>query len=176
MPPAGHASWQMQEHCSRIAEETLRREYGEKYEVRFNLKGEAVKIHRDSDLSGVEWLAEKIGRRLHAVGGGWCGRHISRPCPKTAADGYFCDDFQSDRQFLPIHRDTLARTVLLQADAADAGRSRAVDVNARLATAVEHLIARLTYQEHDALSPVSDGLHDGLSGGRSETERAEDAS
>ncbi|MER5361571.1 hypothetical protein [Streptomyces sp. NPDC002785] len=117
----GHTSWQMQEHYSRIADDTLRREYEEKYEVRFNLKGEAVKIHRDSDLSGVEWLAEKIGRRLHAVAGGWCGRHISRPCPKTAADGcYFCDDFQTDRQFLHVHRDTLARTRELQADAAAA--------------------------------------------------------
>ncbi|MCZ4512520.1 hypothetical protein O3Q52_31020 [Streptomyces sp. ActVer] len=37
------------------------------------------------------------------VAGGWCGRDISRPCPKTAADGcYFCQDFQSDRQFLPV--------------------------------------------------------------------------
>ncbi|WP_323187908.1 tyrosine-type recombinase/integrase [Streptomyces sp. NBC_01242] len=48
----GHTSWQMQEHYSRIADDTLRREYEEKYEVRFNRKGEAVKIHRDCDLSG----------------------------------------------------------------------------------------------------------------------------
>ncbi|WP_162257864.1 MULTISPECIES: DUF6262 family protein [unclassified Kitasatospora] len=103
----GHTSWETQEHYSRIADDTLRREYEEKYEVRFNLKGEAVKVRRDADLSGVEWLAEKIGRRLHAVAGGWCGRHIARPCPKTAADGcYFCEDFQTDRQFLPIHLDT----------------------------------------------------------------------
>jgi len=142
-------------HYSRIADETLRREYEEKYEVRFNLKGEAVKVRRDADLSGVEWLAEKIGRRLHAVAGGWCGRHISRPCPKTAADGcYFCQDFQSDRQFLPIHRDTLARTRELQADATAAGRSRAAEVNERLATAVEHVVTRITDQEHDELSPA----------------------
>lgn len=168
----GHTSWAMQEHYSRIADDTLRREYEEKYEVRFNLKGEAVKIHRDSDLSGVEWLAEKIGRRLHAVAGGWCGRHISRPCPKTAADGcYFCDDFQSDLQFLPIHHDTLARTRELQSDAAAAGRSRAADVNARLATAVEHVIARITDRENNGLAPASDGLP----GGRDETKREADA-
>ncbi|MFC9845337.1 hypothetical protein ACFWFF_22495 [Streptomyces sp. NPDC060223] len=53
----------MQEHYSRIADETLRREYEEKYEVRFNLKGEAVEASRDAGLSGVEWLAERIGRR-----------------------------------------------------------------------------------------------------------------
>ncbi|MCX4790324.1 tyrosine-type recombinase/integrase [Streptomyces sp. NBC_01221] len=158
----GHTSWQMQEHYSRIADDTLRREYEEKYEVRFNRKGEAVKIHRDCDLSGVEWLAEKIGRRLHAVAGGWCGRHISRPCPKTAADGcYFCNDFQSDRQFLPIHHDTLARTRELQASAAIAGRSRAADINAQLAAAVEHLIARLTDQENDGLAPAPDDLPGG---------------
>ncbi|MGW3624089.1 tyrosine-type recombinase/integrase [Streptomyces sp. NPDC000880] len=168
----GHTSWQMQEHYSRIADDTLRREYEEKYEVRFNLKGEAVKIHRDSDLSGVEWLAEKIGRRLHAVAGGWCGRHISRPCPKTAADGcYFCEDFQSDRQFLSIHRDTLARTRELQADAAAADRARAADVNSRLAAAVEHVIARITDQENDGLSPASDGVP----GGRGETKEEADA-
>ncbi|WP_437087070.1 hypothetical protein [Streptomyces sp. enrichment culture] len=152
----------MQEHYSRIADDTLRRGYEEKYEVRFNLKGEAVRIHRDSDLSGVEWLAEKIGRRLHAVAGGWCGRHISRPCPKTAADGcYFCDDFQSDQQFLPIHHDTLDRTRELQTDADAVGRSRAADVNARLATAVEHLITRITDQENDGVAPAPDDLPGG---------------
>ncbi|MEU3502805.1 hypothetical protein ABZ726_19285 [Streptomyces hundungensis] len=107
----GHNYWAMQEHYSHIADDTLRHEYEDKYEVRCNLKGDAVEIHRDCDLSGVEWLAKKIGRRLHAFAGGWRGRHISRPCPKTAADGcYFREDFQSDRQFLPIHHDTLART------------------------------------------------------------------
>ncbi|MET7389857.1 hypothetical protein ACFYPT_35870 [Streptomyces sp. NPDC005529] len=69
----GHTSWEMQEHYSRIADDTLRREHEETYEVRFNLKGEAVKIRRDADLSGVECLAEQIGRRLHAVAGCWCG-------------------------------------------------------------------------------------------------------
>ncbi|GAA3380809.1 tyrosine-type recombinase/integrase [Streptomyces sannanensis] len=166
----GHTSWEMQEHYSRIADETLRREYEEKYEVRFNLKGEAVKVRADADLSGVEWLAEKIGRRLHAVAGGWCGRHISRPCPKTAADGcYFCQDFQSDRQFLPVHRDTLARTRELQADATAAGRSRTAEVNERLAAAVEHAITRITDQEYDELSPNDAGAS------RDATERTADA-
>jgi hypothetical protein len=149
----GHTSWEMQEHYSRISDETLRREYEEKYEVRFNLKGQAVRLRRDTDLSSVEWLAEKIGRRLHAVSGGWCGRHISRPCPKTAADGcYTCEDFQTDQQFLPIHQDTLARTRELQADAQAAGRPRAAQANARLATAVEHLIGRITEQENLTLT------------------------
>ncbi|MER6254657.1 tyrosine-type recombinase/integrase [Streptomyces sp. NPDC001584] len=168
----GHTSWEMQEHYSRIADDTLRREYEEKYEVRFNLKGEAVKVRRDADLSGVEWLAEKIGRRLHAVAGGWCGRHIARPCPKTAADGcYFCEDFQTDRQFLPIHRDTLARTRELQIRATAAERPRAAGVNERLATAVEHVIGSITDQEHDELSPPPDGSE----AVRHETERAADA-
>lgn len=150
----GHTSWTMQEHYSRIADDTLRREYEEKYEVRFNLKGQAVRLHRDSDLTGVEWLAEKIGRRLHAVAGGWCGRHIARPCPKTAADGcYVCEDFQSAPQFLPTHQDTLTRTRELQTAAEASGRTRAAEVNARLATGVEHLIARIiiTTTEQDEL-------------------------
>lgn len=148
----GHTSWRMQEHYSRIADDTLRHEYEEKYEVRFNLKGQAVRLQPDSDLSGVEWLAEKVGRRLHAVGGGWCGRHIARPCPKTAADGcYVCEDFQSAPRFLPIHQDTLVRTRELQAAAEAAGRTRAAGVNARLAAGVEHLIARITAAEQDGL-------------------------
>jgi len=156
----GHTSWRMQEHYSRIADDTLRREYEEKYEVRFNLKGQAVRLQPDSDLSGVEWLAEKVGRRLHAVGGGWCGRHIARPCPKTAADGcYVCEDFQSAPQFLPVHQDTLTRTRELQAAAEAAGRTRAAGVNARLAAGVEHLIARITAAEQDRLQlpPGKDG-------------------
>ncbi|MEU6604456.1 hypothetical protein ABZ922_05160 [Streptomyces shenzhenensis] len=67
----------------RIADETLRREYEEKYEVRFNLEGEAVKVRPDADLSGVEWLAEKIGRRLHAVA--LPRRHISPDCATLPA-------------------------------------------------------------------------------------------
>jgi hypothetical protein len=143
----------MQEHYSRIADDTLRREYEEKYEVRFNLKGEAVRLQRDSDLSGVEWLAEKMGRRLHSVAGGWCGRHIARPCPKTAADGcYACEDFQTGKQFLPIHHDTLFRARELQTSAEAAGRTRAAETNARVATTVEHLIARIADEERDGLS------------------------
>ncbi|MBO8194529.1 hypothetical protein ITI46_23135 [Streptomyces oryzae] len=68
---------------------------------------------------------------------------------------------------MPIHRDTLARTRELQANAAAAGRSRAADGNARLATAVEHLIAHITDQERDELSPVSGDYP----GGRDKTER-----
>ena len=154
----GHTSWRMQEHYSRISDDTLRHEYEEKYEVRFNLKGQAVRLQPDGDLSGVEWLAEKIGRRLHAVAAGWCGRHIARPCPKTAADGcYVCGDFQSAPQFLPIHLDTLARTRELQAAAEVAGRARAAEVNARLATGVEHLIARITAADRDELQPPPRG-------------------
>ncbi|MFB6959951.1 hypothetical protein ACFCYB_23740 [Streptomyces sp. NPDC056309] len=98
-------------------------------------------------------------------------RHISRPCPNTAADGcYFCEDFQSDRQFLPIHRDTLARMRELLADAAAAGRSRAAEVNERLAVAVEHVVTRITDQEHDELSAAP---NDGAS--HEERERTTDA-
>ncbi|MFF0451369.1 hypothetical protein ACFYT4_34230 [Streptomyces sp. NPDC004609] len=57
-------------------------------------------------------------------------------------------------EFLPIHRDTLARTRELQADATAVGRSRAAEVNERLAIAVEHVITRITDQEHDELSPA----------------------
>ncbi|MFJ5897980.1 hypothetical protein ACIQFZ_21350 [Streptomyces sp. NPDC093064] len=42
----------------------------------------------------------------------------------------------------------------LQADAAAAGRSRAAEDNERLAVAVEHIITRITDQEHDELSPA----------------------
>src|SRR5260370_19412427 len=85
----GHTSWRMQEHYSRISDDTLRREYEEKYEVRFNLKGQAVRLQPDSDLSGVEWLAQKIGRRVHAVAPVWLRPHIAPPCPKTAPDGCY---------------------------------------------------------------------------------------
>ncbi|MBS2531976.1 tyrosine-type recombinase/integrase [Catenulispora sp. NF23] len=149
----GHTSWEMQEHYSRISDETLRREYEEKYEFRFNLKGEAVRLRPDSDLSGIAWMAEKLGRRLHAVSGGWCGRHISRPCPKTAAEGCFdCTDFQTDATFLPIHTDTLTRTQSLQSQAEHAGRTRVAELNRQFADTVAHLIQRVTDEEHEALA------------------------
>ena len=144
----GHTSWTMQEHYSRIANDTLRREYEEKYEVRFNLKGQAVRVRPDTDLSGVEWLAEKIGRRLHAVAGGWCGRHIARACPKNAAEGcYFCDDFQTGPDQLHIHEDTLNRTLELQAEAEQSGRTRVAQKNSQMAEAIRHLIDRVHQEE-----------------------------
>ena len=149
----GHTSWEMQEHYSRIADETLRREYEEKYEFRFNLKGEAVRIRPDGDLAGVQWMAEKLGHRLHAVSGGWCGRHISRPCPKTAAEGcYTCPDFQTDSTFLPIHTDTLQRTRDLQAEAEAAGRRRVAEINKHFAGVVAHLIEQVSADERQTLT------------------------
>jgi integrase len=147
----GHTSWAMQEHYSRIADDTLRREYEEKYEVRFNRKGEAVRISATADLRGVEWLATKIGRRLHAVAGGWCGRHIARACPKNAADGcYSCVDFQTEPGLLHVHQDTLARTLELQQTAEAAGRVRVAERNKRVAMAIQHLIDRVHQDEADA--------------------------
>ncbi|MEU5547876.1 tyrosine-type recombinase/integrase [Streptomyces sioyaensis] len=149
----GHTSWEMQEHYSRISDETLRREYQEKYEVRFNLKGEAVRIRPDSNLEGIQWMAEQWGRRLHAVAGGWCGRHISRPCPKTAAEGcYECPDFQTDATFLPVHADTLRRTRMLQDQAAEAGRDRVAALNEKFAGTVTHLIERISDEEKESLA------------------------
>ncbi|MEV6598802.1 site-specific integrase [Actinoplanes sp. NPDC051346] len=153
----GHTSWTMQEHYSRIADDTLRREYEAKYEVRFNRKGQAVRISATADLSGVEWLADKIGRRLHAVAGGWCGRHIARACPKNAADGcYFCEDFQTEPGLLHIHQDTLARTLELQQTAAAAGRVRVAERNERMATAIRHLLDRVHQDEAEAHSSAKE--------------------
>lgn len=158
----GHTSWAMQEHYSRIADDTLRREYEEKYEVRFNRKGQAVAISPTADLGGVEWLAAKIGRRLHAVAGGWCGRHIARACPKNAADGcYFCDDFQTEPGLLHIHQDTLTRTLELKRTAEAAGRPRVAERNERMAAAIRHLIDRVHQDEAKNLPGDADPTPDG---------------
>ena len=98
-------------------------------------------------------MAEKLGRRLHAVSGGWCGRHTSRPCPKSAAEGCFgCTDFQADATFLPIHTDTLARTQSLQSQAEQAGRTRVAELNRQFAGTVAHLMQRVSDEEHEALA------------------------
>lgn len=157
----GHTSWAKQEHYSRIADDTLRREYEEKYEVRFNRKGQAVAISPTADLGGVEWLAAKIGRRLHAVAGGWCGRHIARACPKNAADGcYFCDDFQTEPDLLHIHQDTLVRTLELKQTAEAAARPRVAELNERTAAAIRHLIDRIHQDEAKNLPGDADPTPD----------------
>jgi hypothetical protein len=79
---------------------------------------------------------------LQAVAGGWCARHVDQPCPTTAAVGcYSCVDFQTGRRFLPVHADTLARMREVAASAEAAGSPRVVEINQRLAGAVERLIA-----------------------------------
>ena len=112
-----------------------------------------MRIRPDGDLAGVQWMAEKLGHRLHAVSGGWCGRHISRPCPKTAAEGcYTCPDFQTDSTFLPIHTDTLQRTRDLQAEAEAAGRRRVAEINKHFAGVVAHLIEQVSADERQTLT------------------------
>ncbi|GEM_PF-4693404 len=80
-------------------------------------------------------------RPLQAVAGGWCARRADQPCMNTAAVGcYSCQDFHTERRFLPVHADTLARTREVAASAEAAGQSRIVDINRRLAGAVERLV------------------------------------
>ncbi|TFV29917.1 hypothetical protein E4K10_46280 [Streptomyces sp. T1317-0309] len=115
---------------------------------------------RRSAAAFTRWLAAGAGGTSHA------------PCPKTRLmAATLCQDFQSESAVPPITATPLARTRELQADATAAGRSRAAEANERLAAAVEHVITRITDQEHDELSPASNDAR----ASRDETEGTADA-
>jgi hypothetical protein len=122
-----HASPEMTARYATIKDQTLRREW-ERYQERINIAGEVVHLDPDGPLSDAAWALENLARAKQTLANGYCGLPLQQTCPHPNAC-LTCANFLTTVEFLPQHREQLARTEELIADAQRDGRRRLVEIN-----------------------------------------------
>ena len=122
-----HNSPEMTARYAQIKDETLRREW-ERYQQRVNIRGETVALDPNGPLSDAAWALENLARAKQTLPNGSCGLPLQQTCPHPNAC-LTCDSFLTTAEFLPAHRDQLARTEQLIASAEADGRQRLVEIN-----------------------------------------------
>ena len=78
-------------------------------------------------------MKERIARAKQTLPNGYCGLPLQQSCPHPNAC-LTCDHFLTTEQFLPVHREQLAETERLIAQAEEQGseRKREMNENVRL--------------------------------------------
>ena len=122
-----HASPEMTARYATIKDQTLRREW-KRYQERINIAGEVVHLDPDGPLSDAAWALENLARAKQTLPNGYCGLPLQQTCPHPNAC-LTCPSFLTTDEFLPQHREQLARTEELIADAERDGRRRLVEIN-----------------------------------------------
>ena len=123
-----HASAEMTARYATIKDQTLRREW-ERFQQRINIRGELIPLDAtDSPMSDAAWALENLARAKQTLPNGYCGLPLQQTCPHPNAC-LTCDSFLTTVEFLPQHRDQLARTEQLIAQAEADGRQRLVEMN-----------------------------------------------
>jgi hypothetical protein len=123
-----HGSPEMAARYATIKDQTLRREW-ERFQQRINIHGELIPLDpAGSPMSDAAWALENLARAKQTLPNGYCGLPLQQTCPHPNAC-LTCDSFLTTADFLPAHRDQLARTEQLIADAKADGRQRLVEMN-----------------------------------------------
>jgi hypothetical protein len=122
-----HNSPEMTARYAQIKDQTLRREW-ERYQQRINIRGEVVALDPDGPMSDAAWAKENLARAKQTLPSGYCGLPLQQSCPHPNAC-LTCDHFLTTEEFLPAHREQLARTEQLIADARTTGRQRIAEMN-----------------------------------------------
>ena len=110
-----------------IKDQTLRREW-ERYQQRINIRGEVIALDPHGAISDAAWAKENLARAKQTLPNGSCGLPLQQSCPHPNAC-LTCDHFLTTAEFLPAHRDQLARTEQLLTHAEAAGRRRLIEIN-----------------------------------------------
>ena len=121
-----HASPEMTIRYATIKDQTLRREW-ERFRERVNIHGELVPLPGPA-MTDAAWALENLARAKQTLPNGYCGLPLQQSCPHPNAC-LTCDSFLTTAEFLEQHRDQLARTEQLIAQAEADGRQRLVDMN-----------------------------------------------
>jgi len=122
-----HASPEMTARYATIKDQTLRREW-ERYQQRINVQGEVIHLTPDGPMSDAEWAKENLARAKQTLPNGYCGLPLQQTCPHPNAC-LTCPSFLTIAEFLPLHRQQLARTEQLISQAEADGRQRLIDMN-----------------------------------------------
>jgi len=121
-----HGSPEMTARYATIKDQTPRREW-ERFQQRINIQGELIPLPRAAAMSDA-WALENLARAKQTLPNGYCGLPLQQTCPHPNAC-LTCDSFLTTAEFLPAHRDQLARTERLTADAKADGHQRLVEMN-----------------------------------------------
>jgi integrase len=122
-----HSSIAMTEIYARLKDETLKREW-ENYNQRVNIRGEIISIDLAGAVSEAAWMKERLARAKQSLPNGYCGLPLQQSCPHPNAC-LSCDHFLTTEEFLPVHRDQLAETERLIAQADSEGSERKQEMN-----------------------------------------------
>ena len=127
-----HSSIAMTEVYARLSDEALKREH-EKYNQRINIRGDVIPIDPAGLVSEAAWMKERIARAKQTLPNGYCGLPLQQSCPHPNAC-LTCDHFLTTEQFLPVHREQLAETerLIAQAQAQGSERKREMNESVRL--------------------------------------------
>ncbi len=123
-----HASPEMTARYATIKDQTLRREW-ERFQQRINIQSELIPLDpAGSPMSDAAWALENLARAKQTLPNGYCGLPLQQHCPHPNAC-LTCDNFLTTSEFLPLHRDQLARTDQLIAAFQQNGNTRLVAMN-----------------------------------------------
>jgi integrase len=127
-----HASSRMTDVYARLSDETLKREH-EKFTHRVNIHGEVIPLDPAGLISEAAWMKERLQRAKQTLANGYCGLPLQQSCPHPNAC-LTCDYFLTSEQFLPVHRQQLAETerLIAQAEAEGSERKREMNETVRL--------------------------------------------
>jgi hypothetical protein len=143
-----HGSPEMTARYATIKDQTLRREW-ERFQQRVNIGGELIPLDTaGAPMSDAVWALENLARAKQTLPNGYCGLPLQQTCPHPNAC-LTCDSFLTTAEFLPAHRDQLARTERLIAQAEADGRQRLVEMNAPVGLNLLRII--------DGLEALEDG-------------------
>jgi integrase len=135
----GHESPEMTAVYARLHDATLRQAFDQWRSTRVNIHGQVV-LHDPGDEAA--WVKQRLARAKQTLPNGYCGRPLQQACPHPNAC-LTCEDFLSDGQFLPLHRDQLARTRTLIAAGQACGNQRLVEMNQQVEANLTRMIAKI---------------------------------
>ena len=146
-----HSSIAMTEVYARLSDEALKREF-EKYNQRVNIRGEQIPIDPAGLISEAAWMKERMARAKQTLPNGYCGLPLQQSCPHPNAC-LTCGHFLTTEQFLPVHREQLAETERLIAQASAEGSERKREMNESVRLNLVRIIESLESIEQDPADP-----------------------
>lgn len=148
----GHESPTMTNVYAHIHDHTLRQEIEKYHESRVvNFHGESVELEHTalSSNDDLEWFKKNVQAR--ALEHGYCARpKVLGDCDITGFDGcYDCPHWRTNKNFLPILKDTLERTKKVIEKARNCGWELQVKKNQPIQSNLQKVIASLEEGENE---------------------------
>lgn len=144
----GHESPEMTNRYAHLHDHTLKTAFAAFHGKMVDVHGKIREPQEDVNRSDLQWLKHNI--LAQALPNGYCGLPVlASSCPHANAC-LTCAHFRTDAQFLPQHRKQLAETERLLDIAETHQWARQIEVNRRVKTNLEQIIAAVEQEETHA--------------------------